>query len=455
MESHIINGNNILEVYSKVNELCESIRKKPRPVLLEFKTFRMRGHEEASGTKYVPKKLLEEWAAKDPLENYVEYLHAQEILSEEMEVEFKKEIIHEIDENLQLAFAEGQVQFNESKELNDVYKEFDYQDIKPNNETRNIRLVDAISESLKQSMEKHEDLVILGQDIADYGGVFKITEGFVDAFGTDRVRNTPICESAIVSAAMGLSINGMKCVMEMQFADFVSSGFNPIVNYLAKVHYRWNENADVVVRMPCGGGVGAGPFHSQTNEAWFTKTPGLKVVYPAFPYDAKGLLATAINDPNPVLFFEHKALYRSIYQEVPSAYYTLPFGEAALLKEGEEVSIVTYGAGVHWALECLEQNPEIQADLLDLRTLQPLDTLAIFESVKKTGKLIILQEDSLFGGIASDISALVMEECFEFLDAPVKRVGSLETPVPFAKSLENNYLPKERFLNSLLELIKY
>jgi 2-oxoisovalerate dehydrogenase E1 component len=269
------------------------------------------------------------------------------------------------------------------------------------------------------------------------------------------VRNTPICESAIVSAAMGLSINGMKCVMEMQFADFVSSGFDPIVNYLAKVHYRWNENADVVVRMPCGGGVGAGPFHSQTNEAWFTKTPGLKVVYPAFPYDAKGLLATAINDPNPVLFFEHKALYRSIYQEVPSAYYTLPFGEAALLKEGQEVSIVTYGAGVHWALECLEQNPEIQADLLDLRTLQPLDTLAIFESVKKTGKLIILQEDSLFGGIASDISALVMEECFEFLDAPVKRVGSLETPVPFAKSLENNYLPKERFLNSLLELIKY
>jgi 2-oxoisovalerate dehydrogenase E1 component len=297
--------------------------------------------------------------------------------------------------------------------------------------------------------------VILGQDIADYGGVFKITEGFVEAFGTDRVRNTPICESAIVSAAMGLSINGMKCVMEMQFADFVSSGFNPIVNYLAKVHYRWNENADVVIRMPCGGGVGAGPFHSQTNEAWFTKTPGLKVVYPAFPYDAKGLLATAVNDPNPVMFFEHKALYRSIYQEVPTAYYTLPFGEAALLKEGKDVSIVTFGAGVHWALECLEQNPEIEADLLDLRTLQPLDTSSIFESVKKTGKLIILQEDSLFGGIGSDISALVMEECFEFLDAPVKRVGSLETPVPFAKSLENNYLPKERFLTALIELLEY
>jgi 2-oxoisovalerate dehydrogenase E1 component len=455
MESHIINGNNILEVYSKVNELCESIRKKPRPVLLEFKTFRMRGHEEASGTKYVPKKLLEEWAALDPLENYVEYLHAQGILSEEKEVEYKKEIIHEIDENLKKAFAEGQVQFNESKELNDVYKEFNYQDIKPNNEVHNIRLVDAISESLKQSMEKHENLVILGQDIADYGGVFKITEGFVEAFGADRVRNTPICESAIVSAAMGLSINGIKSVMEMQFGDFVSSGFNPIVNYLAKVHYRWNENADVVIRMPCGAGVGAGPFHSQTNEAWFTKTPGLKVVYPAFPYDAKGLLATAINDPNPVMFFEHKALYRSVYQEVPTSYYTLPFGKANLLKEGDEVSIVTYGAGVHWALECLEQHPEIRADLLDLCTLQPLDTQAIYESVKKTGKLIILQEDSMFGGIASDIAALVIEECFEFLDAPVKRVASIETPVPFAKSLENNYLPKERFLTSLIELMEY
>ncbi|NNL01085.1 MAG: dehydrogenase, partial [Eudoraea sp.] len=455
MEAHIINGNNILEVYSKVNELCESIRKEPRPVLLEFKTFRMRGHEEASGTKYVPKRLLEEWAALDPLENYVEYLHAQGILSEEKEVEYKKEIIHEIDDNLKLAFAEGEVQYSESKELNDVYKKYKYQDVKPNIEVHNIRLVDAISEGLKQSMEKHEDLVILGQDIADYGGVFKITEGFVEAFGAERVRNTPICESAIVSAAMGLSINGIKSVMEMQFGDFVSSGFNPIVNYLAKVHYRWNENADVVIRMPCGAGVGAGPFHSQTNEAWFTKTPGLKVVYPAFPYDAKGLLATAINDPNPIMFFEHKALYRSVYQEVPTSYYTLPFGKANLLKEGDEVSIVTYGAGVHWALECLEQHPEIRADLLDLRTLQPLDTQAIYKSVKKTGKLIILQEDSMFGGIASDISALVMEECFEFLDAPVKRVASMETPVPFAKSLENNYLPKERFLTSLIELMEY
>lgn len=455
MESHIIDGNNILEVYTKVNELCLSIRKNPRPVLVEFKTFRMRGHEEASGTKYVPQELMDHWAAKDPLENYVEYLRNENILSEEEEVVHKKDIIHEIDRNLKLAFAEEPMESTLSNELNDVYKDTVYKEVTPSSIVNNIRLVDAISDGLRQSMEKHDNLVIMGQDIADYGGVFKITDGFMDQFGKARVRNTPICESAIVSAAMGLSINGMKAVMEMQFADFVSSGFNPIVNYLAKSHYRWAENADVVLRMPCGGGVAAGPFHSQTNEAWFTKTPGLKVVYPAFPYDAKGLLATSINDPNPVLFFEHKALYRSIYQNVPTDYYTIPLGKASLLKEGGQVSIVTYGAGVHWALETLENNGEIQADLVDLRSLQPLDMDAIYKSVQKTGRLIILQEDSMFGGIGSDISALVMEECFEYLDAPVKRVASLETPIPFAKNLEENYLPKTRFEASLKELLAY
>ncbi|MBT8320423.1 MAG: dehydrogenase E1 component subunit alpha/beta [Eudoraea sp.] len=455
VESHIINGNNILDVYRKMNSLCESMRENPRPVLVEFKTFRMRGHEEASGTKYVPKKLLEEWAERDPIQNYLAYLHEQGFLFEEEEVAFKKEYIHEIDDNLKLAFEEGEVECIESKELEDVYQKFVYQEVKPNNELHNIRLVDAISEGLKQSMERHKNLVILGQDIAEYGGVFKITDGFVALFGKERVRNTPICESAVVSAAMGLSINGMKAVMEMQFGDFVSSGFNPIVNYLAKVHYRWNEKADVVIRMPCGAGVGAGPFHSQTNEAWFTKTPGLKVVYPAFPYDAKGLLATAINDPNPVLFFEHKALYRSIYQDVPKEYYTLPLGEAVLLKEGGDVTVVTYGAGVHWALEALENQPEIAVDLLDLRTLQPLDIEAVYNSVRKTGKLLVLQEDTLFGGVASDIAALVGEHCFQSLDAPVLRVGSMETPVPFAKSLEKHFLPKERFVKALNELFKY
>ncbi|NNJ89424.1 MAG: dehydrogenase, partial [Eudoraea sp.] len=411
IESYIIDGNNILDVYTKVKALTKSVRQRPRPVLLEFKTFRMRGHEEASGTKYVPQQLLDTWAAKDPIENYLEYLRTQNILSEEEEVVIKKNFIHEIDENLQLAFNEDIVQSTVTNELNDVYKEFVYHDVAENKEVKNIRLVDAISQGLRQSMEKHPNLVLLGQDIADYGGVFKVTEGFVEAFGKERVRNTPICESGIVSAAMGLSINKMKAVVEMQFADFVSSGFNPIVNYLAKVHYRWNEPADVVIRMPCGAGVGAGPFHSQTNEAWFTKTPGLKIAYPAFPYDAKGLLATAINDPNPVLFFEHKALYRSMYQNVPEGYYTLPFGKASLIKTGESLTIVTYGAGVHWALEILEANPDISADLIDLRTLQPLDIEAVFQSVKKTGKCMIVQEDSMFGGIASDIAALVMEHC--------------------------------------------
>ncbi|WP_373075554.1 thiamine pyrophosphate-dependent enzyme, partial [Zeaxanthinibacter enoshimensis] len=376
MESHVIEGNNILEVYSKVSAICESMRENPRPVMVEFKTFRMRGHEEASGTKYVPDALMETWAARDPLENYEEFLVKEGILDDAQISEIRAGIQAEIDEGLRKAGAEPEIQFNEQYELSCVYKAFDYQESKPGSTLQNIRLIDAVSQGLRQSMERHPDLVLLGQDIAGYGGVFKVTEGFADTFGAARVRNTPICESAVVSAAMGLSINGMKAMVEMQFADFVSTGFNPIVNYLAKVHYRWNEPADVVIRMPCGAGVGAGPFHSQTNEAWFTKTPGLKVVYPAFPYDAKGLLATAVNDPNPVLFFEHKALYRSVYQNVPTDYYTLPFGKAALLREGEQVSIVAYGAAVHWALKTLEEHPEISADLIDLRTLQPLDTEA-------------------------------------------------------------------------------
>ncbi len=455
MESHIIDGNNAIEVYTKVSEIADSIRENPRPVLLEFKTFRMRGHEEASGTKYVPQDLMDAWAKKDPVENFQAFLRDANILSEREEVAIKEAIVHEINEHLQKAFDEEIISPIESVELNDVYKPFDYQNFEVNSKTEELRLIDAISQSLKQSMEQHEDLVIMGQDIAEYGGVFKITDGFVDQFGTERVRNTPICESAIVEAGMGLSIAGMKAVVEMQFADFVSSGFNPIVNYLAKSHYRWNQHADVVVRMPCGAGVAAGPFHSQTNEAWFTKTPGLKVIYPAFPYDAKGLLATAVNDPNPVLFFEHKALYRSIRQEVPVDYYTLPFGKASVLREGESVTIISYGAAVHWALETLNANVDIQADLIDLRSLQPLDTETIYESVRKTGRVIILQEDSLFGGIASDISAQIMENCFEDLDAPVKRVASMETPIPFINQLEEQYLAKGKFENALKELLAY
>ena len=455
MEAHVVDGNNIIEVFSLINRLCKSMRKKPRPVLVEFKTFRMRGHEEASGTKYVPQELMEEWAAKDPIGNFEKYLRKEGVLKKGKIEKIREKIRMEIDHEIQMAFEEGEVTSGIEQELADVYSPYKAEPIEPGPELENIRLVDAVSRGLSQSMERHNDLVIMGQDIAEYGGVFKVTEGFIDRFGKDRIRNTPICESAIVSAAMGLSIQGMKAVVEMQFADFVTSGFNPIINYLAKVHYRWNQQADVVIRMPCGAGVGAGPFHSQTNEAWFTHTPGLKVVYPAFPYDAKGLLAESINDPNPVLFFEHKALYRSIYQDVPVDYYTLPIGKAARVQDGTDVSIITYGAGVHWALEVLESMPDVSADLIDLRTLQPLDETAILDSLKRTGKMIILQEDVLFGGIASDISALIMEQAFEWLDAPVQRVGALATPVPFAGNLETNYLPKDRFRNVLQELLAY
>lgn len=455
MESYIIDGNNILEVFSKISELKQSMIENPRPVLLEFKTFRMRGHEEASGTKYVPQELMDEWAKKDPISNYANYLKDIGVLSDEIDEDYKKAIKKEIDDHWAITQAEPELVANLEEELNDVYATYTFEEINPSEEKDNIRVIDAISQALSQSMERHDNLVIMGQDIAEYGGAFKITEGFVEKFGKDRVRNTPICESAVVSAANGLSINGMKAVVEMQFADFVSTGFNPIVNLLAKQHYRWCEKSDVVVRMPCGGGTQAGPFHSQTNEAWFTKTPGLKVVYPAFPYDAKGLLNTAINDPNPVMYFEHKLLYRSIYQDVPKDYYTIPFGKASLLKEGNQVTIITFGSGVHWALETLSNNTDISADLIDLRTLQPLDTETIFNSVKKTNKVIILTEDTLFGSVASDISSLIMENCFEYLDAPVKRVGSIESAIPFMKALEDQFLPKERFKNELKELLQY
>lgn len=455
MESHIIDGNNILEVYTRLSEIAADMRENQRPVLIEMKTFRMRGHEEASGTKYIPQELFDMWKVKDPVENYKNYLLQTGVLSEHKDAEIRAEIKKEIDTDWAKVQEEPAIEARLEDEINDVYKAYDFEEISAGDKTENIRFIDAITQSLRQSMQRHDNLVIMGQDIAEYGGAFKVTDGFVAEFGKGRVRNTPICESIIVSAGMGLSINKQKAIVEMQFADFVSTGFNPIVNLLAKSHYRWLENADVVVRMPCGGGTQAGPYHSQTNEAWFTKTPGLKVVYPAFPADAKGLLNTAINDPNPVMFFEHKLLYRSIYQDVPTDYYTLPLGKAALLKEGKDVTVISFGAGVHWALEILDKNPSVSADLIDLRTLQPLDYETIFASVKKTNKVIILQEDSLFGGIASDISAEIMENCFEHLDAPVKRVASLETPIPFMKNLEDQYLPKERFEKELLVLLQY
>ena len=454
MESHILDGNNIVEVYSRVKEIADSVRKDPRPVLLEFKTFRMRGHEEASGTKYVPEALLNQWSLKDPIENFQAFLKNEEILSDGSEVEIKQSFSREINAELDMAFREKEIESSLEKELGDVFKKAVIQNIKPEGKKNNIRFVDAVSQGLYQSMQQFDDLVIMGQDIASYGGVFKVTEGFSDKFGTERVRNTPICESSVIEAAYGLSVIGIKSVVELQFADFISTGFNPVVNLLAKSHYRWGQAADVVLRMPCGAGVGAGPFHSQTNEAWFTKTPGLKVVYPAYPLDAKGLLCAAVEDPNPVLFFEHKHLYRSIYQDVPEDYFTIPLGKAQLVKEGMEVTIVTYGAGVHWAMSGI-QELGIEADLIDLRTLQPLDEDCIYDSVRKTGKVIILQEDSIFGGLASDISAMIIEKCFEYLDAPVIRVASPQMPIPFSRNLENLYLPNKRFISALKELLSY
>ena len=455
MDAYTIDGNNILEVYKAVKDIKEQNLKKSKPVILECMTFRMRGHEEASGTKYVPDELMEQWEKLDPIDNFETFLLNEKVLTQSAIEDFKKEIKSEINSAWEETESESKIQSSAEKELADMYKEYTAQIISPSENKSEKRLVDAVSDGLRQSMQKHDNLIIMGQDIAEYGGVFKITDGFVNEFGKERVRNTPICESAIVSAALGLSINGQKAVVEMQFADFVTSGFNPIVNNLAKTHYRWGENADVVVRMPTGAGVGAGPFHSQSNEAWFTHTPGLKVVYPAFPEDAKGLLNASINDPNPVMFFEHKALYRSFSQPVCDDYFTIEIGKAKLIAEGNDVSIISYGMGVHWALEVLKNNPTISADLIDLRTLVPLDKDAILNSVKKTGKAIVLHEDCMMGGFGADIASIISDSCFEYLDAPVKRSASIDTPVPFARELEDKFLAKSSFESQLKELLAY
>jgi len=455
IEGVSIDGNNVLKVYETIKNLAESIRENPRPVILECVTFRMRGHEEASGTKYVPKELFDIWGRKDPVNTFERFLVGEGVLTEELIEEKRAAIKKEIDLGLETAFAEQNPKPDTQKELSELFSPYTAEASKGQGNTTHMRLIDAISNGLKLAMQKHPNLVLMGQDIADYGGVFKITEGFVEAFGKERVRNTPLCESAILGAGFGLSINGYKAMVEMQFADFVSEGMTQIVNNLAKSYYRWGQNADVVVRMPTGAGVAAGPFHSQSNEAWFFKTPGLKIAYPAFPGDAKALLLTAFEDPNPVIYFEHKALYRSISEDVSDDYYTLPFGKARLVKEGDEITIVTYGLGVHWALEILNEHPEIKADLIDLRTLAPLDVETIYASAKKTGKVIVMHEDTLTGGIGGEIASLITENCFEYLDAPVMREGSLDTPVPMNVDLEHNFLPKERFKEKLFKLWKY
>jgi len=455
MESVKIDGNNVLEVYDTVKRLAEDIRQNPRPVLVEAMTFRMRGHEEASGTKYVPPHLFEAWTKKDPVTNYEKFLMDSGILSQEKWEEINQRIKLQINEGLDIAFAEASPIPDTQEELNDLYLPFVQKVIYPASEKQTEkRFVDAISDSLRQSMEKYPNLVLMGQDIGAYGGVFKITDGFVDQFGNQRVRNTPLCESAIIGTALGLSIKGYKAMVEMQFADFVTCGFNQIVNNLAKSHYRWGQNADVVIRMPTGAGVAAGPFHSQSNESWFFHTPGLKIVYPSNPYDAKGLLNAAIEDPNPYLFFEHKVMYRSVSEVIPDDYYTVEVGKAKLVIEGEQLSIITYGMGVHWAMKAVEEM-ELDADIVDLRTLIPWDKATVADSVKKTGKVIILHEDCITGGIGAEISAWISEHCFEYLDAPVMREGSLDTPIPFSSKLEKNFLPESRFREKIKNLLVY
>lgn len=464
MEGVVIDGNNLLTVYDTVKGVREYCIRNQKPYLIECMTFRMRGHEEASGTKYVPPDLFEIWQLKDPIKNYEHWLIENQILDETKAAEIRQEFKDKIERELARAFKTKAVVPDSEAELEDVYAPYraSREVVKQNDSlltlphsSRDLRFIDAIKEGLHQSMQKHTNLILMGQDIAEYGGAFKITEGLVQEFGKARVRNTPLCESAILGAALGLSLEGFKSMVEMQFADFVSVGFNQIVNNLAKIHYRWGQNADVVIRMPTGAGVGAGPFHSQSNEAWFTHVPGLKVVYPATPMEAKGLLIAAINDPNPVMYFEHKALYRSVSGPVPEEYYEIEIGKARQVREGDEISIITYGAGVHWAEDYAAEHPEISIDILDLRTLLPLDYFAIREAVQRTGRVLILHEDTLTGGMGGEIAAWIAENCFSLLDAPVMRCASLDTPIPFNMDLEKNFLAKARLDETVQKLISY
>ncbi|MDG1797955.1 MAG: dehydrogenase E1 component subunit alpha/beta [Flavobacteriales bacterium] len=454
MKTAQVDGNDILKVYECIESVKLEQKKNPEPFLVEALTFRMRGHEEASGTKYYPEGLQEKWGIKDPILKLEKLALEKNIISKSNMEKQKKEIKNNINNDWKKAFSTPKLVANLDTELTDVYKEFLPEENSITENKKELRFIDAISQGLYQAMEKYSDSIIMGQDIAEYGGVFKVTDGFLEKFGKDRVRNTPLCESAIVGAALGLSLKNRKAIMEMQFADFATVGFNQIVNNLAKLHYRWGQNADVVIRMPTGAGVGAGPFHSQSNEAWFFHTPGLKIVYPSNPEDAKGLMTAAIEDPNPVMIFEHKALYRSLTADVAEDYFTTPIGKAKLIQEGKELSIITYGMGVHWSKKIVEEM-NISVDILDLRTLLPLDEKAIFKSVVKTNKVLIVHEDSLTGGIGGELSSLINENCFENLDAPITRCASLDTPVPFADELEKQFLANNTIKEKIEFLINY
>jgi 2-oxoisovalerate dehydrogenase E1 component len=455
IEGRRIDGNNLLDVYHTINTLAADMRYNPRPVLVECMTFRMRGHEEASGTKYVPEHVLEDWKLRDPLDNFEKFLVDEFVLRPEWVPYIRHEISEEIETEIEKVFNEPDIIPTEAGELEDVYRYYVHKPYESNISSVGKRYIDAITDALRIAMRRYRNLVIMGQDIADYGGAFKVTKGLADEFGKDRVRNTPLCESAIIGAAMGLSLNGGKAVVEMQFADFVTSGFNQVVNNLAKTHYRWGESVDVVIRMPTGAGTGAGPFHSQSNEAWFTKTPGLKVVYPAFPDDAKGLLLAAIDDPNPVIYFEHKYLYRTLTGDVPDENYTVEIGKAHVVEEGTAVSVITYGLGVHWALEYAAKHHELSIEIVDLRSLQPWDKKAVMQSVQKTGRALVLHEDTLTCGFGAEVAAQIAEHCFLHLDAPVLRCAGLDTPVPMSTALEEQFLAKSRLEETMERLLKY
>ncbi|MCQ6959614.1 alpha-ketoacid dehydrogenase subunit alpha/beta [Mucilaginibacter aquariorum] len=455
IEGRRIDGNNVLEVYHTINELAVELRENPRPVLIECMTFRMRGHEEASGTKYVPQHLFDEWKQKDPLDCFEKFLLDKEVFRPEWVPYLRNEYTTLIDAEIEKVFSEPDIIPHVQTEVQNMYSLYNPPNHTQSETSTNKRYIDAISDGLRQSMRMHHNLVIMGQDIAEYGGAFKITQGFIDEFGKDRVRNTPICESGIVGTAMGLAINGYKAIVEMQFADFVSCGFNQIVNNLAKTYYRWGQTVDVVIRMPAGGGSGAGPFHSQTNEAWFTKTPGLKVVYPAFPDDAKGLLMSAVDDPNPVIYFEHKNLYRSTSGNVPDDDYYVEIGKAKVVREGTKASIITFGLGVHWAIEYADNHPDQSIEILDLRSLQPWDKEAVINTVKKTSKVLVLHEDTLTSGFGGEIAAYIGEHCFKYLDAPVMRCASLDTAIPMNKALEDQFMAKARLAEVMDVLLKY
>lgn len=456
MDSYVVDGNNVVDVYNCMKEVTGKMRSNKKPVLIEFKTFRMKGHEEASGQAYIDPKIIEEWAKKDPIKHFEEFLLKSKHLDNKALKVIKNDLEKEIDSNWDKAKSYKETEFDEQRELEDVYKDFE----PANNNvigsiSKEVRFVDAIKKGIDESMSKFDNLVIMGQDIGEYGGVFKVTEGLIEKYGKNRVLNTPLCESVILSSAYGLSVGGYKSIVEMQFADFISSGFTAVVNLIAKSNYRWSQNSDIVVRMPCGGGVGAGPFHSQSNEVWFTKVPGLKVVYPSHPYEAKGLLNASIEDPNPVMFFEHKYIYRTVSEEISDNYYTCELGRAKIRSIGSSATIITYGLGVHWALDTIKSFEKDSIEIIDLNTLVPWDKELVFNSIKKTGKVLLLSEDTLFNGYIGEISATISEEIFEYLDAPILRVGSLDTPVPFASNLEKGFLSNSRLKEKLEKLLNF